>query len=298
MNDTAFTNQMNSYIQIINTELDKYNIIVSEGVVEQKNIVDAMWYSLSAGGKRIRPMLLLEFCKVCGGDINNALSAACALEMIHTFSLIHDDLPCMDNDDYRRGRLSCHRQFSEATALLAGDALENYAYNIILEDDIITSEQKVLLLKSLTKAVGVNGMIGGQVIDTEHEGKPFNENLLLKMYKMKTGALIKTACEMGCIIANANEEQIKNAVLYSERLGLAFQIIDDVLDVTSTIEELGKPVGSDENENKTTFVTLYGVEKATQIADKITSEALECLEKLGNNKFLVELTEMLLNRKK
>ncbi len=293
---TEFINQMDNYVQMINTELDEYYKNALDDVQEQKSVVEAMWYSLSAGGKRIRPMLVLEFCRVCGGNTKDALSAACALEMIHTFSLIHDDLPCMDNDDYRRGRPSCHKQYTEGTALLAGDALENYAYNIVLEDDRISSEQKVSLLKSLTRAVGVKGMIGGQVIDTEHEGKSFGEELLLKMYNMKTGALLKTACEMGCIAANGTAEQVKNAALYAEKLGLAFQIIDDILDITSSQEVLGKPIGSDKNSGKVTYASLNGIEKAKETAVKLTNEAIEMLGNFNDNEFLMYLTNYLLSR--
>ncbi len=219
--------------------------------------------------------------------------------MIHTFSLIHDDLPAMDNDDFRRGKPSCHKAFGEAMAILAGDALSVLPFEIIADTPAITAEQKVLIISVLANSVGRDGMIGGQVIDMENEERTdVDEDNLRNMYRCKTGQLIAVSCVMGAICADADNETIRAAAEYGMRLGFAFQVIDDILDVTSTEEELGKPIGSDEAENKTTFVTLYGVEKAQQIADKATSEALEWLEAIPNNEFLKELTVTLLNRKK
>ncbi len=228
-----------------------------------------------------------------------ASAPACAIEMIHTFSLIHDDLPAMDNDDFRRGKPSCHKAFGEAMAILAGDALSVLPFEIIADTPAITAEQKVLIISVLANSVGRDGMIGGQVIDMENEERTdVDEDNLRNMYRCKTGQLIAVSCVMGAICADADNETIRAAAEYGMRLGFAFQVIDDILDVTSTEEELGKPIGSDEAENKTTFVTLYGVEKAQQIADKATSEALEWLEAIPNNEFLKELTVTLLNRKK
>lgn len=287
---------LQTYIDIIEKNLSLYNNIDENNKI-QKNIIDAMNYSLSAGGKRIRPVLVLEFCKLCGGNITNALSSAVALEMVHTFSLIHDDLPCMDDDDLRRGKPSCHKEYSEAIALLAGDALENLAFYVIANSKEISAETRIKVIEELSYAVGVNGMIGGQVIDIEHEGKPISKEILNEMYSCKTGALIRGACRIGCIIANASEEQIKKATVYAEKLGLAFQIVDDILDVIGTEELLGKPIGSDNQQGKTTFVTLYGLEKSKDTVEALTNEALEILKSFPDNEFIVDLTKSLVIRK-
>ncbi len=290
--------KLNEYIAFTEENLKKYNAH-SDSMAAQKNLIDAMNYSLEAGGKRIRPVLVYAFCNALGGDYRKAAAPAAAIEMIHTFSLIHDDLPAMDDDDYRRGKLSCHKAFGEAMAILAGDALSVQPFEIIANDGSLTAEQKVKIISCLAKAVGREGMIGGQVIDMENEERTdVDEANLRNMYRHKTGQLIAVSCMMGCICAGADDKTIQSAADYGFRLGLAFQIIDDILDVTSTTEELGKPVGSDAEENKTTFVTLYGVEKAQEIANSVTEEALECLKVFGNDAFLTELTEMLLRRKK
>lgn len=288
-------NKFENYIGIINDRLDKYKNETMQHIAEQCDVAEAMWYSLSAGGKRIRPVLVMEFCRVCGGDTKNAEAAACAIEMIHTFSLIHDDLPCMDNDDYRRGKPSCHKAYGEATALLAGDALENLAFGIIA-DAIIPDSVKVRLVQTLAKAVGVNGMIGGQVIDTEYEGKNIPEEMLLRMYSMKTSALLKAACLMGCICAEADEEKMTAAIKYAENLGLAFQIIDDILDITGNEQQLGKPIGSDAANGKITYASLNGLEKSNSYAAKLTENALDSLSAFENTEFLNELTLYLLKR--
>ena len=277
--------------------LKEYNFLTAE-TEPQKNLIEAMNYSLSAGGKRIRPVLVMAFCEAMGTDYKKAKAPACAIEMIHTFSLIHDDLPAMDDDDLRRGKPSCHKAFGEAMAILAGDALSILPFEIIADDTELSSKQKIKIISALAKATGKSGMIGGQVIDIENEQRnDVDEENLRNMYRNKTGQLIAVSCVMGCICAGADEEIINLSAEYGYKLGLAFQIIDDILDVTASTEEIGKPAGSDKEENKTTFVTLYGVEKAQEIADKITAEALECLEKTGNNNFLAELTERLLQRK-
>lgn len=292
-----FKNKFSEYIDFTEKNLKKYNIC-QESEKAQKTLIDAMNYSLEAGGKRIRPVLVYAFCEACGGRYKTAAAPACAIEMIHTFSLIHDDLPAMDNDDFRRGKPSCHKAFGEAEAILAGDALSVLPFEIITDDDHLTNTQKVRMISVLAKAVGKNGMIGGQVIDMENEKRSdVDEENLRNMYRHKTGELIAVSCMMGCICAGADDEAIAAASEYGYKLGLAFQVIDDILDVTSTAEELGKPIGSDSQENKTTFVTLYGVEKALEIAGNITEEAMLLLEKFGNNQFLKDLTSMLLKRK-
>lgn len=286
---------LNEYTLMIEKQLKEYTKDIS---IPQASVLNAMEHSLSAGGKRIRPILVLEFYKLCCGK-GNVLHIACAIEMIHTFSLIHDDLPCMDDDDFRRGKPSCHKAYGEAVALLAGDALATIPYEIITSEAInhnISFESAIKVIQELSKSVGVSGMIGGQVIDIEYEAKPITKETLILLDNLKTGALIKASCTIGCILANASEEQIAFAQNYAEKIGLAFQIIDDILDVTSTFEKLGKPLNSDEKKNKTTYVTLFGLEKAKEIAEKLTNEALCVLNNFENNSFIVELTKMLLER--
>lgn len=278
-----------------NAELERLKENAAKNGYCKKSIVEAMWYSLSAGGKRIRPVLMLEFCRVCGGDVKSVLPSACALEMIHTFSLIHDDLPCMDDDDFRRGKPSCHKAYGEAEALLAGDALLNLAYEIIAKGEGLSAETKITVISELTQDVGINGMIGGQVVDTSYDGEMTAE-LLLEMYDMKTSALLKAACKIGCIAANADGTRLKAAEIYAEKLGLAFQIIDDILDVSGDEKLLGKPIGSDKESGKTTYVSLFGLEESRRAAEKLTKEALSELDKFDDNEFLKELTMFLLVR--
>lgn len=286
---------LKSYISQIENEISK-NLTITAKNQPQSVIINAMKHSISAGGKRIRPVLVFEFCKMCGGDIQKALPVAAAVEMLHTFSLIHDDLPCMDNDDFRRGKPSCHKAFDEATALLAGDALQNLAYEIIAECDL-KSEIKVRLIKELTFATGIEGMIGGQILDMEYEKNPADSDLLKKMYSLKTGALLKSACKMGCIAAEANEIYIENAEKYAENLGLAFQITDDILDITGNQDILGKPVGSDKENGKITYASLVGIEKSQLEVEKLTEKAIIHLDFFKNNLFLKDLTVNLAIRK-
>lgn len=292
--NTEFKKRLEELSGMTDRRLEEYMNGVLSGTAEQRKVAEAMEYSLSAGGKRIRPVLTLEFCRVCGGDLGAAFPAACALEMIHTFSLIHDDLPCMDDDDMRRGKPSCHTAFGEPTALLAGDALLNLAYETVCGGSL-SAETKIALIAELTRATGVNGMIGGQEIDTAFEGQ-MDEYMLLDMYSMKTGALLKAACKMGCIAAGAGDEKIAAAELYAEKLGLAFQIIDDILDVTGDEKLLGKPIGSDRGNEKETFVSLNGIENSRKTAKTLTDEALNALEAFENTDFIKELTLFLLKR--
>jgi len=296
--NSSFKDKFQEYISFTEQNLREYNKH-TESSAPQKNLIDAMNYSLEAGGKRIRPVLVYAFCEACGGDYRNAAAPAAGIEMIHTFSLIHDDLPAMDNDDFRRGKPSCHKAFGEAMAILAGDALNVLPFEVIANDDKLSAEQKVSIISALAAAAGRDGMGGGQVIDMENEQRTdVDEANLRNMYRHKTGDLIAVSCKMGCICAGVTDPvKLRAAMDYGYKLGLAFQIIDDVLDVVSTTEELGKPVGSDEEENKTTFVTLFGVEKSREIAGKITDEAMLLLENFGENSFLKELTEYLLKRK-
>ncbi len=294
MNDTA-NKTFAGYVRFIENELEKYSLTGKTGL--QDNVAKAMDYSLEAGGKRIRPVLVLAFCNMCGGDYKKASAPAAAIEMIHTFSLIHDDLPCMDDDDFRRGKPSCHKQFDEATAVLAGDALAIRPFEIIAKSAELSDTAKVRIIAELANSSGAEGMIGGQIIDIENEKRNVvDEENLHTMYLLKTGKLIKTSCVMGCIAAGADDEKIKYAEKYAECLGMAFQIIDDILDVTGNEQLLGKPVGSDAEENKTTFVTIFGIEKAREEAEKYTKQAMDILDKFDNNEFLKELTEYMLNR--
>ena len=279
---------LNEYISFTESTLKKFSYKNKLGL--QSSVADAMDYSLEAGGKRIRPVLVLAFCHMCGGDYRKAAAPAAAIEMIHTFSLIHDDLPCMDNDDFRRGKPSCHKKFGEACAVLAGDALAIRPFQVIAESELNDS-MKIKLIAELACSSGAEGMIGGQIIDMENEQRStVNGENLRMMYALKT------SCVMGCIAAEASDEQVKNAEEYAHCLGLAFQIIDDILDVTGDEAALGKPIGSDAEENKTTFVTLYGIENAREEAVKLTDKAMKILGRFDNNEFLIELTKYLLDR--
>ena len=295
MNETNLR-QMESDIEWIEREL-QHCCRTKPETNPQAKVLEAMRYSLEAGGKRIRPLLVLAFCRACGGDVQKALKPALAIEMIHTYSLIHDDLPAMDDDDYRRGRLSCHKAFDEATAILAGDALNVLPFELLSTDTTLPAETRVSLIAELANAAGAEGMIGGQVIDIANETRTdVDQNNLVNMYAHKTGALIRVACTMGCMVAGANDKMLTAATEYAQRLGLAFQIVDDILDVTGTPELLGKPIGSDAAHHKTTFVTLLGLEGAKAEASRLTEEALRLLEEIPEHQFLTDLTEALLNR--
>ena len=287
---------LSDYAEMTERALDRY---LPPTDCLQKNVILAARHSLTAGGKRIRPALVMEFCRVCGGEPESALPVACAIEMMHTFSLIHDDLPCMDNDDMRRGKPSCHKAYGEATALLAGDALAIMPSQIIAQAAVerkISADAAVKIIALLNERAGIMGMIGGQVIDTENEGKKLPENILLEMYRMKTGALLEFCCRAGCIAAGAGADKQLAAGTYALKMGLAFQIIDDILDVTADEKLLGKPVGSDSASGKYTYVTCVGIEKARQEAQRLTNEAIEQLGEFEDNEFLVGLTKMLLDR--
>ncbi len=263
-----------------------------------KSVLLAEEYSLTAGGKRIRPLLMLLFCEACGEKCGNYIDISTSIEMIHSFSLIHDDLPCMDNDDFRRGKPSCHKKFGEATALLAGDALTFLAFERICDavsNKVIDSEKAVSLINILAKASGSFGMIGGQIIDIESEDKKISLEVLKELQNKKTGALISAACEMGCVLAD-RKDKIPYAKEYAYNLGLAFQIVDDILDVEGNFKTLGKPIGSDKENHKTTFVSLYGLEKAKELAENYTKAALKSLENFESSDILTELTSNLLTR--
>lgn len=291
------TSKMNNYETRFKEYINLVNTRLSELLKGENDIVyEAMKYSVENGGKRIRPVLVLESCKMCGGDISSALDVACALEMIHTYSLIHDDLPCMDDDDMRRGKPSCHVKFGEEYALLAGDALLTYAFEVIAGADI-DDTKKVKAISCLSRNAGFSGMVGGQVIDLQSEGKKISYDTLREMHSKKTGALIRCAVTLGCICAGADEATTDALINYADNIGYAFQAVDDILDVVSTEEILGKPIGSDAECEKTTYVTLFGVEKAKQIADELTQNAIKSIDSFENSDFLVRLAKELTERK-
>ena len=258
----------------------------------------AMRYSLLCGGKRIRPVLLLEFYKLCGGEGDNALNFAAAIEMIHTYSLIHDDLPCMDNDDMRRGKPSCHKAFGEDTALLAGDALLTLAFSAAAKTEGLPPERVLRAISVLADKAGIDGMVGGQVMDLQFEKTGADSDELKEMYLKKTSCLLKAAAVCGCVLAGADEEYIKYAEEYADSLGLAFQITDDILDCTADEKTLGKPIGSDEKNGKITYVTLYGIDGARKKAAELSEKAEKLLDNFkGDSTALKELTKYLLNRR-
>lgn len=280
-----------NYLDEINSALKEY-LPAADDVVSQ-----AMRYSVENGGKRIRPALLLEFCRVCGGDYKKAMPFACALEMIHTYSLIHDDLPCMDNDDFRRGKPSCHIAFGEEYALLAGDALLTLAFETAMKSNL-SAEITVKAAKELAKAAGVLGMVGGQVLDLQNEGKKVGVSDLQKTDELKTGELIRAACVLGCVCAGADDKKIAAAEKYAHDIGIAFQIVDDILDVTSDEETLGKPIGSDEENQKSTYVSLLGIEKSRKTAEELTLNAQKALDAFdGDVSSLKDFAKKLKNRK-
>ncbi|MGN0457650.1 MAG: polyprenyl synthetase family protein [Eubacterium sp.] len=294
MNSVDVNQAIKNYCVKINEELIKCLPNAEDG---QAQVVRAMKYSLSNGGKRLRPILVLEFCKMCGGNVEDAMAYACAIEYIHTYSLIHDDLPCMDNDDMRRGNPSCHKMFGEATALLAGDALLTHAFEIAAGANLSAS-QNAKAVSLIAQNAGVRGMIGGQVIDLKYESQDPSVADILTVHKLKTGALISTACILGCIAANATDEQIASASKYAYCLGIAFQIKDDLLDIFGSEEKLGKPIGSDAENEKTTYVTLVGAEKSQRDVEMLTQNAVKQLNCFKDKEFVVALSEYLTTREK
>ena len=259
---------------------------------------DAMEYSLMAGGKRIRPILLMAAAEAVGSKGYNYLPVACGLEMIHTYSLIHDDLPCMDDDDYRRGRLTNHKVYGEAMAVLAGDGLLTLAFEVMLEQKNVEPAALIETVREMAMCAGNFGMVGGQGLDIEFEGKDITPEQLRKLHAGKTGALFIAAIRGGAHLAGATHEQLLALTKFADLLGLAFQITDDILDVEGTAEELGKPVGSDEKNHKCTYVSLYGLEAAQELAEKTVNEALECLTMFGENaEPLRQITKMMTKRK-
>ncbi len=284
-------NDLKSRIEEIDNALNGYLSTLDK---KYKIIYEAVRYSVFAGGKRLRPVLLTEWCTMCGGDYRDAIPFACALEMIHTYSLIHDDLPAMDNDTMRRGRPTSHIKFGEAIAILAGDALLNKAFEVMSESKI---KNALEVMGIIAKASGTEGMIGGQVLDIINEGKDIDIETLKYLHNLKTGALIKAACLGGAAIADAGEEDRLRAIEYAKNLGIAFQIQDDILDVTGDITKLGKPIGSDKDKKKNTYVTLLGIEKSKELVKEYSKNAINALADFKDRAdFLIDLTNKLISR--
>lgn len=259
-----------------------------------EEIYESMNYSLQAGGKRLRPVIVLEVCKMLTGDYKKALPCACAIEMLHTQSLIHDDLPCMDNDDYRRGKLTNHKKFSESTAVLAGDALLSYAPKYIIDNmsSEISAETKLEIINEFCKAAGVDGIISGQIVDIDSENKEIDEKTLDYIHEFKTAKLFILAVKMGALTANATKEQINELENFASKLGHAFQIYDDILDEIATLEELGKTPGKDAQAHKSTYTLMYGIEAAKE---KVKCLCKNCCDILDNNGLSSNILEGILS---
>jgi geranylgeranyl diphosphate synthase type II len=281
--------------KIVDAELDR---LVPPESMDPQTIHRAMRYSLFAGGKRIRPILCIEAARTVADDCAGAVAAACSLELIHTYSLIHDDLPAMDNDDYRRGKLTNHKVFGEAIAVLAGDALLTLAFEVLARIDA-AADRKVRLIAELAAASGtVGGMIGGQVFDLEGEGKPPEAQLLETIHRAKTGALLRASLRMGALFAGATDSQYNALSCYGEHVGLAFQIVDDILDVEQSSEELGKTAGKDAAQHKITFPAVYGVDESRRMASLECGRAHAVLEPFGGRaERLHELADLIVQRK-
>lgn len=258
----------------------------------------SMAYSLMAGGKRLRPILLMAAADAVGADGTKFITAACALEMIHTYSLIHDDLPAMDNDDYRRGKLTNHKAYDEGTAILAGDALLTLAFTVILRQQDVPAEHLLRVVDEMSRAAGAEGMVGGQMLDLEAENRRISMEELRRIHMGKTGALFRAALRSGAILAGASEQQLAALTAYADHFGLAFQITDDILDVVGTAEDIGKPVGSDEKNHKSTYVTLTSLDEAQSLARQTVESAVDALHIFGDEAaFLRELVLYLVRRK-
>lgn len=299
MENTVFKQEQEKNISYIEDVLKNY---LPKNPSFQKTIYDAMEYSVMAGGKRLRPMMMYQAYKMFGGEDKELIEPfMAAIEMIHTYSLVHDDLPAMDNDTYRRGRKTTHVVYGEDMGILAGDALLNFAYETAIKGALVAKAAKnaINALAILSKKAGIMGMVGGQVVDVELTGKKLDEERLDFIFKLKTGALLEASLMVGAALAGADEKYIELMEQAGLNIGMAFQIQDDILDVTSTTEELGKPVHSDEKNDKTTYVSLYGLEKSHEDVEKYSKKALSIMEELPyENQFLYTLIEKLINRRK
>ena len=291
-----FKEELNKYIDIVNNQLEKY---VKSNECPEQVLNESKEYSLLAGGKRLRPILIMATYALFKNNIEECYKFAVAMEMVHTFSLIHDDLPGIDNDDYRRGKLTNHKKYNEATAILAGDSLLNQAYNILVSDIFETEESSKKVEALYELSYGIDRMIAGEYVDTEYEGKQISSEYLEYMHENKTGALIKASVRIGAILAGADAKELEELTKYAEKIGLAFQIKDDILSEIGNAEILGKPVGNDREKGKCTYVTKYGLEKAQKMLDDIIEEAIEIVNKYNKNgEFLVELAIYIKNRNK
>lgn len=278
---------------VVDGYLEKYMATV-DGAPDA--ILQAMRYSLFAGGKRLRPILAMAACELCQGSLDEIMPLACAIEMIHTYSLIHDDLPAMDDDDYRRGRPTNHKVFGEGMAILAGDALLNYAFEIMLENEQM-SAGRLEAVRLVAGAAGIRGMIGGQVLDLQLEGKKAELDDLIALHRKKTGALIDASVLAGALVAGCSERDYRVLGEFSSRLGLAFQIRDDILDVIGDEKIMGKKTGSDAAKGKPTYVTIMGIDRSRQMVERLASEAKVYLKTFGPGaEFLATLTDYLVNR--
>ena len=286
-----FDATLHTYLTKIEEDLERRSRQFPEE--PQQKLFDAMRYSLLAGGKRLRPIMVLEFCRMCGGDVEMAMPLAAAIEMIHTYSLIHDDLPCMDNDDFRRGNPTNHRVYGEAIAILAGDSLLTGAFEAVGSANL-PSQSRVDAVRVLAQCAGGCGMVGGQVLDIMSEERECTRQEILDIQSRKTGALIRAACMMGVIAGGGDEQRLAAAGSFSDHLGLAFQIRDDMLDVVGSAEKLGKSVGTDAEKN--TFVRLYGLERCESLVQEHTDAALQNLDAFEDTDFMRELALSLTNR--
>lgn len=284
-----YTERLQQHLELVESHLAEF-LPTGDGIGE------IMRYACEGGGKRIRPVLLLEWCRVCGGNVENALPFAAAIECVHSYSLVHDDLPCMDNSPLRRGKPSAHAKYGETMALLAGDALLNRAFEIMLSAENVEPNAALHAASQLADRAGVYGMIGGQVLDLDSEGKQIDLDTLKRLQEGKTATLLVAACRMGAILGGGTDEQIERAGRYGYYLGLAFQVVDDILDVTATAEELGKPVGSDDENEKNTYVSLLGLEQARALAASYTAQAKDALECFADGADLHQLADALLTR--
>ena len=287
----TYKEQYAEYLEYIEKYLDE--TCFHHDSEPQKTLFSAMRYSLLAGGKRLRPIFVFDFCRMCGGDWKQSAPFAAAIEMIHTYSLIHDDLPCMDNDDYRRGKLTNHKVYGEAIAVLAGDALLTAAFSFLAKAPY-SADIRIQAVEILSSCAGEIGMVGGQVLDMQSEERQCTEQEVIDIQSRKTGALIRAACMFGVLAAGGNGEQLRSAAEFAAHLGLAFQIRDDMLDVIGNAEELGKAVGVDAVKN--TFVHLYGLEKCEEMVQSHTEQALMHLNALHNTEFMIQLSNQLVSR--
>lgn len=286
--------QWNERRELVESELPKQ--LRQSGKPLDETLTESMEYSLMAGGKRLRPILLMAAADAAGAKGEDFLASACAIEMIHTYSLIHDDLPAMDNDDYRRGKLTNHKIYGAGIATLAGDALLTLAFEVMTREDV-SPEIKLAVIQEMSAAAGPQGMVGGQAVDLESEGKRIPLEKLREMHLGKTGALFKAAIRSGAILARADEKTLAALTDYALAFGLAFQITDDILDVVGDEATIGKPVGSDERNNKSTYVTLTSLEEARRLAREVVDDGLKAIAPLGDKaKFLGALLEYLISR--